>query len=144
MTASFSGTHAPTDNLLGQHRRNPSGAVERWRSARPFASLTHSERAGYLRDYGMHGRAAECRIGADAFDVRADIEVGDAFETTAQLLRGLIGSLEVLVTSPDVPAIHRDAIHACLFLARQSVGTFAVIGAAIFAVDVVSTGFGGD
>lgn len=104
-------------------------ADERWRFAKPFASLSVEDRARFLRECGMLGPEPGCLTGTDAFDVRPELTVGDACETAVQLLRGVIGSLEVLAIAPDLPPIYRDAISACAFLARQVAGAMAVIAA---------------
>jgi hypothetical protein len=103
-----------------------------WRFASPFAAMPPGRRMAYLREYRMHSDALEYRVGADAFDVRSDVTIADASETATQLLRGLIGSLDILASAPDASPTHRDALAGCAFLARQLAGTLAVIGAGVF------------
>jgi hypothetical protein len=105
---------------------------ESWRRSTPFAHLSPRARAAYLHEYGMHSAAADHRIGPDAFEIRSDIQAGDACETAAQLLRALIGTLEVLATTPDTSPLQQDACSGCLFLARQAAGALAVLGAGVF------------
>ena len=130
-TSSASPSLTPTDSDTSRRPTNPSYS-EAWRRSTPFAHLTPSVRADYLREYGMHDGSAAFRVGADAFEIRSDIEVGDACETAAQLLRALLGSLEVLAASPDTTALQKDACSACAFLARQTAGALAVIAAGVF------------
>ena len=122
-------THAATGSAA---RATHSSFSEIWRRSTPFAHLSASARADYLREYGMHDGIAAFRVGTDAFEVRSDIEVGDACETAAQLLRALIGTLEVLSVSPDTSALQKDACSACAFLAKQTAGALAVIAAGVF------------
>jgi hypothetical protein len=114
------------------------GALERstsrldyLRRARPFEHLSPGVRSEYLRDYGMHVRAHGYRVGCDAFEVRPDVEVGDAVETAAELLRGVIATLELLETDRDAPPPHREVCGACATLARQAGGALAIIAASI-------------
>lgn len=105
---------------------------EAWRQVQPFAALPHSARLAWQRESGMHGDAGTSRIGTDAFEIRQDLTVGDACETAAQLLKAIIGALDVLAVAPDAAAPHQHALAGCAFLARQVAGSFAVIAASLF------------
>ena len=102
------------------------------RRSRPFVHLSRHARGELLREYGMHSHVPENRSGTDAFEVREDIEVGDAFETATRLLRGVVAMLEMLEVAPDVPRIHRDVCGACASLGRQADGALAVIAAVLY------------
>lgn len=110
----------------------PLSLSESWRASRPFAVLSAEARLDYLREYGMHGEASAFRVGIDAFEIRGDIEVGDACETAAQLLKALIGSLDMLAIAPDTSSSRSHAVAGCALLAKQVGGALAVIAAGVF------------
>src|SRR5882762_2103007 len=126
MAGSPSVAPSRADTASGNTARTAHPSIsEMWRLATPFAHLSRSARLDYLREYGMHDGAEAFRVGADAFEIRNDVEVGDACETAAQLLRALIGSLEVLAMAPDTSMLQKDACSGCAFLARQAAGALA-------------------
>jgi hypothetical protein len=83
----------------------------------------------------MHDTGSSSRLGADAFQLRDDVTVADAFETAALLLRGVIASIELIELSGGGSRLHRDACSACATLVRQVGGAVAVIEAAAMQID---------
>jgi len=109
-----------------------SALAEAVRLARPFASLSEAARLEQLRLSGMHGPAFDHRIGCEAFEVRADLTVGDACETVDQLLKQVHGTLDLLVTSGNLQPGQAESCAACAVLAKQASGALAVVKAAVF------------
>jgi len=121
-----------TDALSDISTDDPSMLARILRAARPFASLPSAKRLEQLRLSGMHSPARDDRLGCDAFDIRADVSVGDACETVDQILRQLQGTLELMGCSDCTNRSLKESCGACASLARQASGALAVIKAAVF------------
>jgi hypothetical protein len=80
----------------------------------------------------MHAPSFDERTGCDAFEVRADLNVGDTSETVDPLLKQVHGTLDVLAMSGDPQPLHSESCAACAVLAKQASGALVVVRAAVF------------
>jgi hypothetical protein len=95
------------------------------------ASFSRHERHALHRASGMHSPNAELRTDNDAFEVRADVSVEDACFTSLRLVRMAVAQLELLGTSADLDAAHRDAVDGIACLARLACGTLGIAHGAL-------------
>lgn len=64
----------------------------------PFATLDAARRLEIHRRSGMHSPNEDIRTECDAFEVRRDVPIEDACETSVRLLRMVVAQLDVLST----------------------------------------------
>jgi hypothetical protein len=98
---------------------------------RPFAALDAAQRLEIQRRSGMHSPNAEIRTENDAFEVRDDVPIEDACDTSVRLIRMALAQLDVLSVDRNLNKLHREALQGVACLVRLACGTIGLVQTAI-------------
>lgn len=101
------------------------------RVCRPLDGLSPRARHALLRNSGMHSPNAESRTDSDAFEVRGDVSVEDACDTSLRLVRMAAAQLDVLSADADLDRLHREAVEGIACLLRLACGSIGLLRAAL-------------
>jgi hypothetical protein len=79
----------------------------------------------------MHSPNANIRTDNDAFEVRGDVSVEDACQTSLRLARSIVAQLELLSTDADLGASHREVVEGIACLTRLACGAVGLVSSAL-------------